>query len=146
MKVGQKAPNIKCKLLNGTNFELYSTLKNGPVILNFIRGTWCPFCTKHLSKIRHWQDKIGRRSTMLIISNEETAILKDWVKQNKIGYLFISDPQLEIIKSYDVKGLLIDSTRPSTFLIDTDQSIQMIFKGIRTDSTRDKMLKKISSH
>ena len=63
MKVNELVPNFEITLSNGTTTELYSLLEKGPVILNFIMGTWCSLCTSHLSRVRSWQNKLNKNVT-----------------------------------------------------------------------------------
>ncbi|MDD4975901.1 MAG: redoxin domain-containing protein [Bacteriovorax sp.] len=54
-----KAPDFRLRMQAGTEFHLYSAIKNGPVVLNFIMGTWCPLCTAHIKRVRDWQQAKG---------------------------------------------------------------------------------------
>jgi peroxiredoxin len=51
INVGEKIPNVLITLVDGRKVELSQLLQRGPVILNFIMGTWCPFCDNHLKKV-----------------------------------------------------------------------------------------------
>lgn len=145
MKRGDIAPNFQLELTNGIQFDLYQTLKQGPVVINFIMGIWCPFCSNHLKKIRDWQDKVGKNVTMLIISSESKEKLKGWIHDNPMSYLFASDPHLSVINLYQAKSLLLPMASPATVLIDTDKSIKIYFNGVRTDRSRSELLEKINS-
>ncbi len=46
LTIGTTAPEIKVE-----NFILSNALKQGPVVLIFYRGFWCPYCTKHLEAL-----------------------------------------------------------------------------------------------
>jgi len=50
--VGEDAPDFKLPLAQGGEFHLGSVTRSGPILINFIRGTWCDFCSNHLSKMR----------------------------------------------------------------------------------------------
>ncbi len=143
MKIGERSPNFQCELVTGTTFDLQTTLQKGPVVLNFIMGTWCPFCSEHLKKVREWQDNIGGNVSMIILSSETKASLRAWNKNNPTSYLFASDPDLKIIQLFNVKNKLIKAATPTTILIDTDKTIKMIFGGVRTKKNREQVLEKI---
>ena len=57
LEVGDKAPNIKLKDVNDSVFDLYEALKSGPVVMNFYRGNWCPYCTRYLASLN---DSVGQ--------------------------------------------------------------------------------------
>ncbi len=143
MKTGDIAPNFEILLVDERKVELYELLKNGPVVLNFIMGTWCPFCTNHLKKVRQWQEKLSKKTTMIIISSEHYLKLQSWSKKNQTSYLYASDPELEVIKLYEAKNLLLNTATPVTVLIDTDKTIKIYFNGIRNKSSRDNLINKI---
>ncbi|PIP94940.1 MAG: hypothetical protein COW00_14150 [Bdellovibrio sp. CG12_big_fil_rev_8_21_14_0_65_39_13] len=143
MKLFQKIDNFQVTLVTGQVFDLYSTLKSGPVVVNFIMGTWCPFCTNHLKKVRLWQEKLGKKVTMIIISSESIETLRKWMKENPMSYLFASDPSLAIADQFNANHFMLKMATPSTFLIDSDHTLKLIFKGIRTDKKRKDMLDSI---
>lgn len=143
MNVGDVVDDFELDLVTGFKFNLYSALKNGPVILNFIMGTWCPFCTNHLSKIRLWQSKLDKNTTMLIISSEEIETLRDYIKKNPTSYLFATDPNLDVIKMFQTKNMVLPTATPATFLIDQERRLRMLFKGVRTKDSREKLISDI---
>jgi len=143
MKLNDQVHNFQTTLINGQSFDLFTTLKSGPVVVNFIMGTWCPFCTIHLKKVRTWQEKLGKKVTMVIISSEPIEKLRDWIKANPMSYLFASDPSLSIADQFNANHFMLKTAAPSTFLIDTDHVIKMIFKGVRTDNKRKEMFDSI---
>ena len=52
LAVGEKAPEFEAKDKDGLTYVLNDELINGPVVLNFYRGQWCPVCNRHLSNIQ----------------------------------------------------------------------------------------------
>lgn len=140
------SPNFKTQLVTGVEFDLYNTLKSGPVVLNFIFGTWCPFCDTQLKKIRDWQEKMNKNITMLIVSSEPKDKIREWLNENHSNYIFASDPNFEVIELYSMKHWMMNSAKPATMLIDSDKTIRFIFDGIRTDKARKMLLDKINSN
>lgn len=51
LKIGDKIENFTSTNQNGEPFDLYIALENGPVVLNFYRGNWCPYCSKYLNSL-----------------------------------------------------------------------------------------------
>lgn len=130
MKVDSIVPNFEVDLTSSIRFDLYQTLQKGPVVINFIMGTWCPMCTSHLQKIRKWQKSLNKNVTMLIISGENVENLRKWSEDNPSSYLFASDSSLEIIELFGLKISLMKMAKPATFLIDSDHKIKIAFAGI----------------
>ena len=59
LTVGTTAPDLVLTNAAGKDISLYDCLTNGPVILKFYRGEWCPICNldlrelqKHLPEIK----------------------------------------------------------------------------------------------
>ena len=52
LEVGSKAPGFAGRDNTGESFDLYTNLRNGPVVLVFYRGKWCPVCNRHMSAFR----------------------------------------------------------------------------------------------
>jgi hypothetical protein len=48
IKLGEKAPDFVLNNALGKPVSLKDKLKQGPVVLVFYRGAWCPFCNMHL--------------------------------------------------------------------------------------------------
>lgn len=140
MEIGDIVNNFEVPLANGVTFDLYRTLSHGPVIVNFIIGTWCPTCSIHLQRIRDWQYQNSKQQgTMLIISSEKMDDLKTWIKTNQYPYIFGSDPDLKLIKYFNLKMPMMKMARPATILIDTDKTIKMMFTGPRTKKLKGKV-------
>src|SRR5271170_79025 len=107
VEVGSRAEAFSLPLATGTDFVLENALKHGPVILNFIKGTWCPYCQLHLKNLREWQKDIVEknrrfRTTILIVSNEPVAKIREWLRKNTLPYFFASDEDLTVAKLFGV--------------------------------------------
>jgi thiol-disulfide isomerase/thioredoxin len=52
LNVGAAAPMFSALDADSNIFSLDKALKNGPVVLIFYRGFWCPVCNQHLGQIQ----------------------------------------------------------------------------------------------
>ena len=52
LEVGQVVENFTAIDVNNNPVSLEKTLENGPVVLIFIRGQWCPVCNRHMNTIQ----------------------------------------------------------------------------------------------
>ena len=48
LKPGAVAPDFMLPDAQGRGARLQSLLRQGPVVLVFYRGSWCPYCSLHL--------------------------------------------------------------------------------------------------
>jgi len=51
LKVGGAAPDFTLQDATGSEVTLSEELKEGPVVLLFYRGSWCPVCNVHLNAL-----------------------------------------------------------------------------------------------
>ena len=51
INVNDKAPGFIAKDQNGKKVSLKNELKNGPVVVVFYRGQWCPYCNRQLKAL-----------------------------------------------------------------------------------------------
>jgi peroxiredoxin len=52
LKVGDRAPEFSLPSAHGRRISLADLLAKGPIILNFYRGGWCPYCNLELRAYR----------------------------------------------------------------------------------------------
>lgn len=51
-QVGDTAPDFTLNNATGQPVRLYEVLKNGPVIITWYRGGWCPYCNLTLQRLQ----------------------------------------------------------------------------------------------
>ncbi len=64
-ELGKRVPIFALPVAIGGRFGLESALERGPVVLSFIRGVWCEFCTEHLEIIQKWKTSLKNNSKTL---------------------------------------------------------------------------------
>lgn len=92
LKEGEKAPNFTLPDASGNSVELYDQLKQGPVILTFYRGNWCPYCNMEL---RAYQQIIGEiheaGAELLAISPQTPDHSMSVQEKHNLEYKVLSD-------------------------------------------------------
>ncbi len=72
LKPGDKAPAFSLKNQNGGQQRLSGYLAQGPVVLTFYRGAWCPFCNLQLKEYNDRLNEItGAGATLIAITPEK---------------------------------------------------------------------------
>jgi peroxiredoxin len=103
LKVGDKAPDFTGYDQKGKQVELRKLLENGPVILFFYRGKWCPVCSRY---INNYQDSLkvitDQGFNVVAITPESIENVEQTVKLHNITFTVIYDCQEKIMKDYDV--------------------------------------------
>ena len=143
MKVGDKVENIIIELSSGQDVKLTNFLDKGPVLLHFIRGTWCVFCRAHLRKMLLWSEKSEAKIHHIFISSENKEKINEWKRKNGSAALFGSDPKQTLIKRFGLEFTKAEDSRPATFVIDVDQSIRMAHYSKRNNKLYKKLNDKL---
>jgi len=103
LKLGDTAPDFSAKDTNNNNVTLSEELKNGPVVIIFYRGQWCPVCNRYLS---NFQDSlsyvIAAGAKVLAITPEKPSSAQKMIEKTGATFTVIPDPTEEIMQSYDV--------------------------------------------
>lgn len=140
----QKIKDWHLNIIPKREVKISDILKNGPLILTFIRGTWCPFCNIHLKNLRSWVEKLkNKKATIIVVSSEYEQNILSWLEQNSVSFLFASDPRYELADYFGVRDPKKTYFQAATFLIDVDFSIRLAYTGKRTDKIFDNLDKQI---
>lgn len=133
VKVGDKAPEFKVEMLDGSRLTL-SSLKGKVVLVNFW-ATWCPPCREELKYVqKDIVDRfVGRDFAFVAISRGETrAKVEAFVKEHGYKFPIALDPQ------QTTYHLFASNYIPRNFLIDREGNIA--FFGVGYDATEFKHL------
>lgn len=150
IKEGMKAPNFTLFNAIGEQVELYSLLEEGPVVLTWYRGGWCPYCNITLASLQEvLPDFEGFNATLVALSPEipdsttstaeklalEFEVLSDIDNKVATEYGLKFTVQPEIMKAYNQSFSLTDYNGnannelpiPATYIIDQEGIVQYAF-------------------
>ena len=103
LKVGDKAPDFTGYDQTGKQVELKKLLTQGPIILFFYRGKWCPVCSRYLN---NYQDSLkvlaDQGFNVVAITPESIENVEQTVKLHSLTFTVIYDCQEKIMKDYEV--------------------------------------------
>lgn len=109
--INEKAPGFSALDQFGNRILLQDQLKQGPVVLVFYRGQWCPYCNRQLKGLEDSLTLITSKGARVIaITPEKPESIAQTVKKTKATYSVLHDEQLTIMKSYKVDFLLDSAT------------------------------------
>ncbi len=104
LEVGQKAPDFEGQDQYGQKFSLSSLLNEGPVVLIFYRGDWCPVCNRYLGR---FQDSLhlimSAGGQVLAITPETNDNIQNTLAKAKVGLKVMSDRDEQVMDAYGVK-------------------------------------------
>lgn len=99
--VGEAAPDLKVKNMEGTDESLKDILGRKPTVLIFYRGGWCPYCNVHLAELQGIEQDILDMGYQIVgISPDSPENLKASVEKNKLNYSLLSDSDMNAAKAF----------------------------------------------
>lgn len=103
LNVGEKAPNFTLNNALNKPVSLYDELKNGPVVLTWYRGGWCPYCniTLHVLQERLPEFK-SEGATLIALTPEVPDKSLSTSEKNELEFTVLSDVDNKIGKEYGV--------------------------------------------
>ncbi len=101
--VGENAPMFTAIDADSTIFALANAIKDGPIVLIFYRGFWCPVCNKHLGAIQDSLKMIEEAGAKVIaISPEKPEYLDKMATKTNAEFTLLYDEEYKIAEAYDV--------------------------------------------
>ncbi|GAA4919422.1 peroxiredoxin-like family protein [Streptomyces coeruleoprunus] len=151
LAVGARAPRFALPSATGRTVALDDLLAEGPVVLTFYRGAWCPFCNIALRALQQHHDEIRARGARLVavspqIPDESLSL----TEKHGLAFDVLSDLGSDVAKQYGLAfdlpddlgevydGLGFELQRvngghartlpvPATYVIDRDGTVRWAF-------------------
>jgi peroxiredoxin len=112
-RAGEIAPDFALPDQHGTIVRLADRLAQGPVVLLFVRGGWCPFCTLTL---RAYQDCLPAihesGGDLLAITPQPAATCCYMAERDLLAFQTLSDHDNQIARRYGIAYELDPALRP----------------------------------
>ena len=103
LEVGQVVENFTAIDVNNNPVSLEKTLENGPVVLIFIRGQWCPVCNRHMNTIQDSLKYIQEKGAqVVVISPEKPEFIEKTIEKSKAEFIVLYDEGQKISDYFDV--------------------------------------------
>lgn len=146
---GDRAPDFTLADARGRRVRLADRASEGPVVLTFYRGGWCPYCNAELRAYQRRMPNIRSAGGSLIaVSPEMPDHSLSTAEKNQLEFDVLSDPGLNaaaafglvfelpktLAQRYDSAGLRLPAVNgepgwrlpvPATFVIDRDLRIEL---------------------
>ncbi len=103
IRIGERAPIFTAMDADNNQFSLKDELKNGPVVMIFYRGFWCPVCNKHLGSIQDSLKMIEEAGARVIaVSPEKPEYLDKMANKSGAEFTLLYDEDYKIANAFDV--------------------------------------------
>jgi peroxiredoxin len=134
LKPGDPAPDIFLTAANGLEVSLRACVLEGPVLVEFIRGTWCPNGRKRLEELAAARNSFKQeRARVLVVVCEDAGNVRRYLVAHPSPLTLLLDAERHVARAYGVHqrfGLgSWNIARPASFLIDRAGFIRLVFVG-----------------
>jgi peroxiredoxin len=112
-RAGDVAPGFTLPDQHGTMVRLADRLSQGPVVLLFVRGAWCPFCTLTLRAYQHFLPAIHEAGgDLLAITPQPATTCSLMAERDLLAFETLSDQGNEVARAYGIAFELDPLLRP----------------------------------
>jgi peroxiredoxin len=148
LKAGEIAPDFTLPDAAGGSVRLSERLRDGPVVLKFYRGGWCPYCNLELRAYQRSLPQLRSLGAQLVaVSPEAPDNSLSTIEKNSLAFPVLSDAGGAVAAAYRLAFHLSDELQeiyrsrgrdlaqwndgdwtlpvPATFVIDTNRRIAL---------------------
>lgn len=149
-QIGDLAPDFSLENAAGKSVTLSEQLKNGPVVLIWYRGGWCPYCNLTLRALQNELPQFeAAGATLIALTPELPDQSMSTAEKNELEFEVLSDVDSEVARDFgvvfkltkEVAKLYADKFNlaayngndsdelplAATYIIDTDRTIRFAF-------------------
>ncbi|HWZ01634.1 MAG TPA: peroxiredoxin-like family protein [Edaphobacter sp.] len=104
LKAGAQAPAFTLEdALTHKPVHSADLLALGPLILNFFRGRWDPYCITELEAWRELQPELRRRNALFVAISPQTTRQNNFtLQQHALPYPLLSDPDAAVAEKFGI--------------------------------------------
>jgi len=121
-----RTPNLKIKLIDGSNISLNELYKDGPLLIDFW-ATWCVPCKKLMKYLNQYHQEYQNEGFKVLMINTDSprsiGKVKSYIKSQNYKFLVGVDPNKVISKK------LNSIVMPTTILINQSGDIVWRHQG-----------------
>jgi peroxiredoxin len=133
LRPGDAAPDFDLPTADGTRVSL-GELKGRPLLVFFLRGTWCPNCKKLMARLEaDWEELTSRDLTVVCIAAQRIDGMtgaRKFVEEHRYPFPILFDEKRQVVRAWGVyRPIGLDAlhiAHPAVFLIDPEQTIRWI--------------------
>ncbi len=145
IKEGDKAPSFSLKGNDGRMHKL-SDYRGKYVVLYFYPKDDTPGCTTEACSFRDDISAITKTGTKVIgVSVQDVQSHKEFTKKYGLNFLLLADPQMKVVKEYDVLNTKWEMANRVTFIIDPQGKIAKIYPKVNPDGHAKEVLAELES-
>lgn len=108
---GTTIPVANVKTVDGKTISIKDVVSQKPTVLIFYRGSWCPYCNKHLAELQKAEQQlVDMGYQILAVSPDRPRFLKNSIAKHDLDYTLLSDSPMNLTKAFGLAFKVDDST------------------------------------
>jgi peroxiredoxin len=113
LKAGAEAPAFTLEdALTHKPVSSTDLLALGPLVVNFFRGRWDPYCITELEAWRELQPELRRRNALFVAISPQTTRQNNFtLQQHGLSYPLLSDPGAAIAEKFGIAYIILPEHR-----------------------------------
>jgi len=113
LKAGDRAPHFTLPHSTGGVMSFAEAIKDGPVVLSFYRGGWCPYCNLELRALQKaLPDFTALGASLIAVSPQTPDQSLSTAEKNDLAFAVLSDAGSSTAKAYGIAFDLAQELRP----------------------------------
>ncbi|MGJ8641403.1 MAG: peroxiredoxin-like family protein [Opitutaceae bacterium] len=101
IEVGSTAPDVSFTKADGSSIELKTITAEKPTVIVFYRGSWCPYCTRHLAALGDMESQLLEKGYQIIaVSPDSPQKVKEYEASEGANYAIYSDAFMEAASAF----------------------------------------------
>ena len=128
LNVGAKAPGFVLSDPEGNDVALDTLLANGPLVVSFYRGVWCPYCNIELQALEAVHEEIKAKGASLVaISMQGAADSRKSQRDNNLSFPILTDKSGELADKFGIRWAVQD------YVIEFKKMFNVVLPNIHGD-------------
>lgn len=113
LKAGDLAPDFELPGVDGRTTRLSTLLREGPVVVSFYRGGWCPYCNLELRALQSVLPQVRALGAQLLAISPQTPDESlTTAEKNALAFPVLSDVGSDTARSFGIAFNLAEALRP----------------------------------
>ena len=109
LKAGDRAPSFVLNDPDGRPVSAADLLSEGPLVVSFYRGVWCPYCNMELQALQGALPSFRELGAQLVAISPQNAVnSRKSIRTNELEFPILSDPGNETAAAFGLRFKLPD--------------------------------------
>lgn len=113
LPVGSVAPSFSLQdSRTGKPIHSADLLALGPLVVNFFRGRWCPYCVTELETWRELYPQVREKGALFVAISPQTPRQNDFmIQQHALPFPLLADPGCTVAEKFSVAYTIAEQDR-----------------------------------